>query len=174
LHNAQRVIMARLTITEIAVRVGVHKSTVSRQARAAGLVGADGKVDLEEYQALRRTGLDPSLQPMGKATAPVALDGPNYNAQRAKREAAEAALAEMKLARQRGEMVTVPAVEAAAASAFGRAMARFSEAWPEVAVDLASMTDPAAIAERLAETQRRVMAALNTEFLEDAARRSAA
>jgi DNA-binding MurR/RpiR family transcriptional regulator len=166
--------MPRLSITDVAARAGVHKSTVSRQARGAGLVGPDGKVDLEEYLALRRTGLDPSLQPMGKASAPMVADGPNYNAERAKREAAEAALAEMKLAQRRGELVAVQAVEQAAASAFGRAMARFGEVWPEIAIDLAMMTDPAAIAQRLTDEQRRVMAALNTEFLEDAARRSAA
>lgn len=165
--------MPRLTITEVAAIVGVHKSTVSRQARAAQLVGADGLVDLDAYKALRSTGLDPSLQPREKA-APAVADGPNYNAVRARREAAEAALAEMRLAQKRGETVSVSAVSQAAALAFGRAMGRFSEAWPEVAIDLAAMTDPAAIAERLAEEQRRVMAALNTEFLEDAARRSAA
>lgn len=166
--------MPRLTITEIAGIVGVHKSTVSRQARGAGLVGSDGLVDLDAYKALRSTGLDPSLQPRDKVSAPAVQDGPNYNAERARREAAEAALAEMRLAQKRGEVVTVTAVSQAATTAFGRAMARFSEAWPEVAVDLAAMTDPAAIAERLAEEQRRIMAALNTEFLEDAARRSAA
>jgi hypothetical protein len=44
----------------------------------------------------------------------------------------------------------------------------------ELAVVLAPMTDPAAIADRLADEQRRVMAGLHKEFMEDAANRSAA
>lgn len=100
--------------------------------------------------------------------------GPNYSAERAKREAAEAALAELRLQEKQREVVKTEAVSQAATSVFGRAMARFSEAWPELAVPLAAMTDPAAIADRLADEQKRIMAALHKEFMEDVARRSAA
>ena len=62
--------MPRLTLTDVAAAVGVHKSTVSRQARRANIVGADGKVDLDEYRALRE-GLDPGLQTTGPEAASV-------------------------------------------------------------------------------------------------------
>lgn len=109
-----------------------------------------------------------------QAGAALTLGGPNYSEERAKREAAEAELAQMRVATARRELVKVQAVEQAAASVFGRAMAAFSEAWPAVAPELAQLTDPGAIAERLAAEQRRVMATVHREFMEDAVRRSAA
>ena len=99
---------------------------------------------------------------------------PNFAEERARREAAEAQLAEIKLQEKQRELLKSEAVAQAATSVFGRAMARFSEAWVELAVVLAPMTDPAAIADRLADEQRRVMAGLHKEFMEDAANRSAA
>lgn len=103
-----------------------------------------------------------------------AAGAPNFAEERAKREAAEAALAEIKLQEKQREVVKLDAVSQAATSVFGRAMARFSDAWPELAPTLATMTDPAAIADRLADEQRRIMAGLHKEFMEDAATRSAA
>ena len=105
---------------------------------------------------------------------PPASAGPNFAEERARREAAEAALAELKLQEKRAEVLKADAVAQAATSVMGRAMARFFETWPEIAPALAQMTDPAAIADRLAEEQRRVMAGLHKEFMEDAASRSAA
>ncbi|MBS7792177.1 hypothetical protein KTR66_19415 [Roseococcus sp. SDR] len=105
------------------------------------------------------------------ASAPQA--GPSYAEQRARREAAEAELAEIKLGTLRGEYVRRSAVRIAAEQVFARALARLGERWGDVAIELAKMTDPAAIAERLAEEQRAAMGAINGEFLEDAARRSA-
>lgn len=99
--------------------------------------------------------------------------GPNYSVERARREAAQAALAEMDLERRRGESLSRDAVEEAAFSVFGRAMAKIGERWPEIAPDLARMTDPAAIADRLADETRRAMAGIHQEFTQDAARRSA-
>lgn len=100
--------------------------------------------------------------------------GPNYNEERAKREQAEAELAQMRVATARRELVKASAVEQAGASVFGRAMAAFAEAWPTIAPELARMTDAGMVAERLAAEQRRVMAALHREFMEDVARRSSA
>lgn len=99
---------------------------------------------------------------------------PNFAEERARREAAEAALAEIKLQEKQREVLKADAVAQAATSVFGRAMARFSESWPELSVALAQMTDPAAIADRLQAEQQRVMAGLHKEFMEDAANRSAA
>ncbi len=63
--------MPRLTVTEVAVRVGVHKSTVSRQANAAGLVGSDRLIDLDAYVALRAQSIDPALQTTGTTAARI-------------------------------------------------------------------------------------------------------
>jgi hypothetical protein len=92
-----------MTITDLAAHVGVHKSTVSRQVAAAGLRGADGKVDVDAYQALREGGLDPALQTAGAAAA--APDDVGVPAQRARKMAADAEMAELELARMRGELV---------------------------------------------------------------------
>ena len=61
----------------------------------------------------------------------------------------------------------------ATTSVMGRAMARLFDAWPEVAAELASMSNPAAIADRLADEQKRVMGKIYAEFMADAAARSA-
>ena len=58
-------------------------------------------------------------------------------------------------------------------SVMGRAMARLFDAWPEVAAELASMSNPAAIADRLADEQKRVMGKIYAEFMADAAAWSA-
>jgi AcrR family transcriptional regulator len=108
--------MPRLSITDIAARVGVHKSTVSRQARAHGLVGADGKVDLADYQKLRDTSLDPGLQTSSGASGgllPADLDGPVLAAERALKLAADRERAQIELAARKGELV--PAADVASA-----------------------------------------------------------
>ena len=113
--------MPRLTVTEIAKRVGVNKSTVSRQARQHGLVGADGRIDLAEYEALRAGGLDPLLQTSGRAAAPKGWDGetPDLVAERTRKMKADAETAEINLARLRGELVDIRAVQSAVED-FGR------------------------------------------------------
>jgi AcrR family transcriptional regulator len=106
----------RLSITDIAARVGVHKSTVSRQARANGLVGPDGKVDLAEYQTLRQTSLDPALQTGAAPQAGLSLadvDGPVLAAERALKLAADRERAQIELAARKGELV--PAADVASA-----------------------------------------------------------
>lgn len=98
---------------------------------------------------------------------------PNYSVERAKREAAEAQLAELKVAQRRGEMFPREVVRSAAESVFGRTLASFMEMWAGLSIELARMTDAGAIAERGQAETRAVMARLHTEFMEDAARRSA-
>ena len=104
--------MPRMTITEVAAHVGVHKSTVSRQVRRAGLVGADGKLDLDQYQQLRDTALDPAHQTTGR-DAPRLLpvsDESGLAAERLRKMAADAELAEIAVRRQRGELLDRGAV----------------------------------------------------------------
>ena len=132
---------------------------------------ADGRVNF--ILADQMIGKPSSADAESLFAAPSA-GAPNFAEERARREAAEAQLAEIKLQEKQRELLKSEAVAQAATSVFGRAMARFSEAWAELAVVLAPMTDPAAIADRLADEQRRVMAGLHKEFMEDAANRSAA
>lgn len=166
--------MPRLTITEIAAEIGVHKSTVSRQARAAGLVGPDGLVDIDQYRRLRE-GLDPGLQTSGPDAHAVRRHRtPSRLADARERKlAAEAEAKEYILARLRAEMIDTRAVDAAAASVMGRAVAAFLDMWSPLSVRLAQMTDPGAIAEAGQAATKEIMARLHQEFMEDAARRAA-
>lgn len=167
--------MPRLTITEVAAHVGVHKSTVSRQVRRLGLVGADGKVDLDQYQAMRATGLDPALQTTGRlADVGGSGDSGDLAEARLRKMKAEAEEREMKVAQQKGELFARSAVDAAAEAAGGRLKAAFLEIWPDLSIEFARMTDAAAIAEAGQRATRAVMARLHEEFMEDAARRSGA
>jgi hypothetical protein len=169
--------MPRMNMAAIAATVGVHKSTVSRQCRAAGLVGADGLVDLEQYRTLRAGALDPALQTTGTAAAraPALIDpdAPVLAAERARKMAADAQLAELELQRKRGELLQRDLVASRAQAVFERALARLSEALPACAVPLATMTDQAAIADLLSAELRRALAGVHQEFMEDVARRAA-
>lgn len=145
-----------------------YVSKLIRQGKLAEpALMADGRVNFVLADQMVGRGSEDESQP----GLPSQL-GPNYAAERARREAAEAAQAEIKLAVMRREMIRVEHLDQSAASVFGRALARFSQAWPDVSVALAAMTDPGAIAERLAATQHAVMGEINKEFLDDAARRS--
>jgi hypothetical protein len=97
--------MPRLTSTEIAQRLGVHKSTVSRQARAAGIMDADKRIDLEAYQALRATGLDPLLQTTGRQTASDEAQPSTLAIERQRKMAADASRAELELKIREGELI---------------------------------------------------------------------
>lgn len=147
--------MPRLSCADIARAVGVHKSTVSRQVRAAGLVGADGLIDLDTYRALR-TGLDPGLQTTGTAAPlprhrlPADPDAPILAEERAGKLAADRQLAELSLARQRAEVLDAREVAAAQedmARAFRQAVLMVPR---QVAAELARLPDESAIAKHLA------------------------
>lgn len=99
--------MPRLSLTDIAARCSVHKSTVSRQARAAGLVGEDGKVDLAAYQALR-SGLDPAFQ-TSPASVPLTKTD-EMSEERLRQLAANREKAEIELAIRKGELVPLAEV----------------------------------------------------------------
>ena len=110
----------------------------------------------------------PSLPP------PSSPDQPVYAAERARREAAEARLAEIKLATREGAILDADAVATAAELVFSRAVQRLQANVSDLSIALATMTDPAAIADRIGTELRRSMAGIHQEFLDDAARRSAA
>jgi hypothetical protein len=126
---------------------------------------------------------DQMLGPPGGAEAdslapPVAAfadpDAPVYAVERARREKAQAALAELQLQERQGRLLHADAVRGAAVAVFQRATARIADGFADLAIELAQMTDAGRIADRLSDHLRRNMAEVNREFLEDAARRSAA
>lgn len=157
--------MPRMTITAIAATVGVHKSTVSRQCRAAGLVGADGLVDLDGYRALRAGGLDPALQTSGPDAGGRAPrmrgllddDAPVLQAERARKMAADAQLAELALAKQRGELLERDSVERAQEDRARSLRNRILMVPRAIAHELARLPDESAIAAHLALALERAL-----------------
>lgn len=87
---------------------------------------------------------------------------------------AKAELAEMEVARRRGELLRRDAVATAAQSLFERVVAEVLGVPAAVSLDLASLTDPAAIEDNLTAALKRALAGMHEEFLQDAQRRSAA
>lgn len=68
--------MSRHTPAETARLCGLNRSTVTRQARAWGLVGADGLVDLAAYRAARGANIDPALQ--SRPAPPARVDAVDH------------------------------------------------------------------------------------------------
>ena len=169
--------MPRLTITQIAARVGVHKSTVSRQARAHGLVGADNLVDLAEYESLRAGGLDPLLQTTGRAAAQPRGDSAEPSdlvAERTRKMAADAEAAEIALRRMKAELLDRGAVVAAVED-YGRRLRDRVLAIPRAkANDCAMAGDEIAIEGILTMALRSAFEETRLELLNDGGGRGAA
>lgn len=165
--------MPRLTVTEIAAHVGVHKSTVSRQSRKAGLVGADGLVDLDQYQAMRDTGLDPALQTTGEALTAGTESKGALAAERLRKMAADAELAEIDLGRQKGQLLEASRVEAEQEDLARRIRDRVLLVPREVAADCAKLGDDIAIEATITLALKRAMEGLSKELTEDAVGRAA-
>lgn len=167
--------MPRLTISEIAREVGVHKSTVSRQVRAAGLVGDDDKVDLDAYRTHRAQALDPAHQTTGPASQQQAARPANSDAepsglsvQRQRKLAAEAERAELDLAERRGELVLRAQAESTALDLAQRLRERVLSVPREVAQDCARLADETAIEARIASALRSALDGLAAELRAEA------
>lgn len=161
--------MPRMSITQLAEQVGVHKSTVSRQVKAARLRGADGLVDLDAYQALRTNGLDPALQTTGRLPREPSGDASGDLAiARTRKMEADAALSELELARTRGELVDARAVEAAYEDTFRRLRDRLLIVPREVAGDCARLGDEIAIEGRMTQALKTALADFARDLQETA------
>lgn len=165
--------MPRLTITEIAAHVGVHKSTVSRQVAAHGLKGADGKVDLDQYQALRAGGLDPVMQTSGSAAIGGGDAETGLAAERLRKMAADAQLAELALARQKAELLDGREVESQQEDMARQVRDRILQVPREIAGDCARLSDEIAIEASMTLALRRALEGLTRELTSDAAGRAA-
>jgi hypothetical protein len=156
-----------MTMTDISKVMDVHKSTVSRQARAWGLVGEDGLVDLDAYRARRAGDLDPALQTTGRPAAAVSLpadDAPFIVADRARKMAADASLAELQLARQRASVLDRQAVMAAVEDYARQLRDRVLQVPREVASDCARLADDRAIEARLSMSLRAALDGVHAEL----------
>lgn len=139
--------MARqVTVTALAAEAGVHKSTVSRQARTWGLVDKDGMVDADAYLARRSSGLDPTLQTTGKSAA-AALPGLHTSVADLKSE--QARLARLKADELEGKTLPRDRVEFRTFEVVRRLRDELL-AWPDaIAPRLVTMTHERAIADLL-------------------------
>ena len=156
--------MPRLSVTEIAAHAGVHKSTVSRQVRQHGLVGADGKVDLDSYLALRKSGLDPLLQTTGNAGLSQGDAESGLAAERLRKMAADAQLAELELGRQQGKLLEAARVEAEQEDMARKLRDRLLQIPQEVAADCARLGDEIAIQATITQALRRALDGLAGEL----------
>lgn len=126
-----------MTMTAIAAELGVNKSTVSRQAHAWGIVGPDKMVNIEEYKRRRAGDLDPALQTRGPAAGgqlnlgAQQQDDSEFQRERTRKMAADAARADLELQVRRGELVPRTVV----AGVIGPAARQLRERLVEVARD---------------------------------------
>lgn len=174
--------MTFLTKSEFAARNGWSKSYVSKLAKQERLVlSADGKVDVEATGALLAESADPSkaavaarheenrierdvrshLQPGGDTPAvqpPEMPAGAGHNFQRSKahREFYLAQLAEAEFHKIQGSLVERQAVEDAAFTAGRMLRDRFFGLKPQLAAELAGVSDPWEIEQHLDKAFRRV------------------
>jgi hypothetical protein len=144
-----------MTITAIAAAVGVHKSTVSRQARNWKLVGDDGLVELDEYQRLRSAAVDPALQTSGPGAAAAAAppgepkEMPALAAGRTRKVSADAELAELELARRKEQLLDREQAERAAEDLARRLRDRILMVPRAIARELVLLPDEGAVAGHL-------------------------
>jgi hypothetical protein len=168
--------MPRLKGVEVAAELGLNKSTVSRQARAWNLVGADGLIDLDAYRARRETERNPLMvrdQP-SPAAAPDPPSGSVASAA-AEHKSLQAELLRLRLDREAGRQLDAAAVGSEVAEAGGIFRAALNALPSRLAVDLARETDPdrveqklaAAINDTLAELDAALGAALAAAGAED-------
>ena len=171
--------MPRLQGVQVARELGLNKSTVSRQARAWGLVGADGLIDLDQYRARRDADLNPlmSREPGPWAAAPPNAAAPDLGATpapatvasaNAERTALQAELLRLRLDREAGRQLHADAVASEIAEAGSIFAAAVGAIPSRLAVPLAAETDPdtverllaAAINDALAELDAALAAAM--------------
>ena len=102
--------MPLVTPAEFARTIGVHRQSVYEAIEAGRVTALDGKLDPAvakiQWEANRKR---KRSQPEPEPAAPV--DGGDYWGSKARREAAEAEIAELKAAELRGDLVRRAAVE---------------------------------------------------------------
>ena len=151
----------RLTVPEAASRLGISRQVAVLQVRKLGVVvGDDGRIDLAEYVEARARGLDRSRQA-------GAGDGAHL-AQSTNLKRLQADRLELRIARERGELVRKVDVVRALTTA-GQKIRDAALAVPaRAAQDLAGVTDPVEIKRILAEHMRAFLDAYANDLEEQA------
>lgn len=166
--------MHRVTQSELARRLGVDPSTISRAVAAGRVtVDADGLVDLAGATAQFETNrLRRRRRPRPPAAGPEAAGGAAVGAPgeapvgvgpldaRARRDLAEASMAELREAELRRELVRRDAIERELAALLAGLRDGFDTLADRVAPIVAGEADAAACRRILRDEHRRVLAAL--------------
>lgn len=142
-----------VTQSEIACALGIDKGLVSRYRKQG--------MPTSSIEAARTWHRD-NVRPMAGGLRAPSTDGaalndhaaPDYHAARARREHAEARIAELKQAELEGELIRVDAVRKAAAAALVAARETLLQAPARLAQQLAAEADPARIHELLMNEMR--------------------
>lgn len=139
-----------ITQAEYARRRGVRPSAVTRAVKAGRITLIDGRLDpaVADVQWQANSRVRAGSRPAGNAPAgpPVAAaPGTDYFTSRARREAAEADLAELRRSEQRGELVRVAAVRSALAAKCIAYREAFMNMAARVAPIIAAETSQAAV-----------------------------
>jgi hypothetical protein len=147
--------MPRLRGNEVAQALGIHKATVSRQARAWGLLGADKTIDLDEYRARRERELNPLMA--REAEQPAAPPAGSVQLAAADLKRTQSALLQLKLDREAGKQFSAEDVLSAVGEAGGLLRALLGAVPAKLAVELARSTDPDEIERTLATALDQVL-----------------
>lgn len=145
------------TPAEAAPVVGVHRTTVMRQARAWGMLRADGRLNLSHYQARRERELNPLMvREAAPATAAAAPDNSVASAA-AELKQRQAALLQLRLDRESGRQLDAGEVQSAVGEAGGLLRSLLGALPARLAVELARESDPDAIERRLAGAHDQIL-----------------
>lgn len=150
--------MANLTsVAKWAESLGISRQQGYAAVKRCGITVSDGKVDTEYASILYHRHTQPRAnskrsaqhQDRPQVNFPAAGsefdDTPNYDVSRAKREAAEASIAEMKEAEMQGALIRIDIVKTSLAVAFSTAREALLQIPSRLAPLLAAESDPSAI-----------------------------
>lgn len=150
----------KLTQSQIAAALQVDKALVSRYK------GMGMPVDsIEAARAWKDANIRARIQDrppadVGTPAAPASAAPPDYWLERARREQAEAAIAELRRGEMQGELIRVSAVRAAMTNAYVTAREGILNIPARLAPQLAAESDPAVVQELLQAELHGVLTAL--------------
>lgn len=120
---------------------GVSRNAVARAVKGARIVLIDGRIDpaIADAQWKANTRARSDVRSRGKTDQPDTTNGGSYGSARARRELAEASLAEMQLAEKRGELINRAGVEMAIETGFRQIRDSVMAAPDRMALDTATL-----------------------------------
>jgi len=150
--------MGWCTPAEAAPLVGVHRTTVMRQARAWALLREDGRLDLDAYRARRGAEINPLMQRSPDAPhAPPEAPAASVSSANAERTSLQAELLRLRLDREAGRQLDAAEVKSAIGEAGGLLRSLLGSLAPTLALPLARLTDPEEVERQLATAHDQVL-----------------